>query len=238
MDLVWNPKAPGETVRYVIPWDEIDPDTIVSYTLTRSSGTIVVGATDFDDTHVYALISGGADGETATLAHTATTALGQILTSTITLKIAANADVFSPVSTITKGTLVVRALSKLGIANYVFDTEAEEDVSALRQLDSLAARWQGRLRPFGYLQPASNGASSPGDDAGIDEQDIDAFVYNLAEVLAPDYGKTVPPQILKLAAESRSELYCRYANLPEYQLTRKTPVGAGNRFGRQTFFQG
>jgi hypothetical protein len=236
MDLVWNPKAPGETVRYTIDWGEIDPDTIESYTLTRSSGTVVIGTTDFDDTHVYALISGGVDGETATLAHTATTALGQILTSTITLKVVADADVFSPVSTITKGTLIIRALGKLGIANYVFDTEAEEDASALRQLDSLAARWQGQLKPIGYLQPSSNGGSLPTDDSGIDERDIDAFIYNLADVLAPDYGKSVPPQVARVAIETRSELFCRYANLQEYQLTGKTPVGAGNRTNRNFFW--
>jgi hypothetical protein len=228
-DLTWNPKDPDETVRYIIDWSEIGDDTIESFTLTVSSGTVTIGDTDFDDTHVFALISGGADAETATLAHSITTTLGQVLEKTITLKIAADADVFTPVSTITKGMLIIRALGKLGIANYVFDTEAEEDVSALRQLDSLASSWQGKLRPFGYIQPATNGASLPTDDAGIDESDIDAFIYNLAEAIAPDYGKAVPPQVTKRAADERSTFLCKYQITAEFSLRPGTPLGARNR---------
>lgn len=238
-DQIWNPKAPGETVRYTADWSEIDPDKIASFTLTVSSGTVAIGDTEFDDTHVYALISGGTDGETATLAHTITTQLGQVLSSTITLKVADDSDVLSPVSTITKGSIVIRALGKLAIANYVFDTEAEEDVSALRQLDSLAASWQGKLRPFGYLQPATNGTALPTDDAGIDEQDVDAFIFNLAETLAPDYGKTPSPMVIRRAADTRADFFIRYSDLPEYQLTRKTPTGAGNRiYPRRNFYCG
>jgi hypothetical protein len=235
-DVVWNPKEPGETVLYSVDWTEIAPDTIDSFTITRSTGTVVIGDTDNDDTTVTALISGGVNAETATLTNTITTSLGQILVKTISLKVAADADVLSPISTITKGAIVIRALGKLGIANYVFDTEAEEDVSALRQLDSLAASWQGKLRPFGYLQPATNGASLPSDDAGIDEADVDAFIYGLAEVLAPDYGKNLSGPIMKRAADERSAFLCRYQVQAEYAMPRRQPVGAGNDRSYRRFF--
>lgn len=233
----WTPKDPDATVRYVIEWGEITPDTIESFTLTLASGTVTIGDTENDDTNVYALISGGVDGETSTFAHTITTALGQVIPRSITLRIVADADVLSPDSSITKGALVIRALGKIGIANYVFDTEAEEDVSALRQLDSMAARWQGKLEPFGYVQPDINGTSLPSDSAGIDEQDVDAFIYNLAELIAPDYGKTPAPGVIRNAADTRSDMFVRYAKRIEYRLPSRLPTGAGNDrpLGRRFF---
>lgn len=233
----WTPKDPDATVRYVIEWGEIAPDTIESFTLTVATGTVTIGDADNDDTNVYALISGGADGETATFDHTITTTLGQVLPRAISLRIVADADVLSPDSSITKGAITVRALGKLGIANYVFDTEAEEDVSALRQLDSMAARWQSKLEPFGYRQPDTNGTSLPSDQAGIEEADVDAFISNLAVLLAPDYGKTPAGVLNKQAAESRSEMFTRYARRVEYQLPNRTPTGAGNDRYRR-FFNG
>jgi hypothetical protein len=165
--------------------------------------------------------------------------LEQEFTRSITLRIVADADVLSPDSSITKGALVIRALGKIGIASYVFDTEAEEDVSALRQLDSMAARWQSKLEPFGYRQPDTNGTSLPSDQAGIEEADVDAFVSNLAVLLAPDYGKQPAGALNKQAAESRSEMFTRYARRVEYQLPRRTPTGAGNdRFLGRRFFNG
>lgn len=230
----WTPKPPGDTRLYSYDLSDIAPDTIDTATFALTSGTVTLTEVDPDERTAYVLVAGGINGETAALSLTVVTTLDQIIVRTITLEITTGADELSPNSTITKGEIVIRALGELGIANYVFDTEAEEDVAALKRLDMLAARWQGRLKPFGYLQPTTNGTSSPGDSAGIEEGDVAAFVYGLAEIVAPSYGKTLPPAIMKGAAESRSELFCRYANLQEYQLTSKTPVGAGNA-GRRFF---
>jgi hypothetical protein len=190
-----------------------------------------------DPRTAYVIVSGGAADETAVLSLAVTTALEQSFTRTINLRIVDEADAIDPASAITKGSIVIRALGKLGIANYVFDTEAEEDNSALRQLDSLAARWQGKLENFGYIQP--NIASLPSDVAGIRQEDVDAFVSNLAVILAPDYGKTPAPGLMKQAAESRSEMFCKYARRFEYQLPCRLPTGAGNDrpLGRR-FFNG
>lgn len=234
----WTPKPPGDTRLYSYDLEEIAPDTILTAVFTKTSGTVTLTASDPAERTAYVLVGGGANGETAVLSLAVTTALGQTFVRTVSIPIVTDADVLSPISTITKGEVVIRALGELAIANYVFDTEAEEDIAALKKLDMLAARWQGRLKPFGYLQPATNGTSLPTDSAGIDEEDVAAFVYNLADIIAPSYGKTVPPTLSRLAAESRSELFCRYANLIEYSLTDRTPVGAGNRFSGRRFFSG
>lgn len=230
MDPNWNPKKPGETVQYDFIWSDIYPDTISTFTLTVTSGTVTIANSDYDPRIVYAWVEGGADGETATVKCEIVTEGGQTLDRTATLLISTTGDALEPDSTLTKGDLAIRALGKLGIANYVFDTEAEEDVSALRQLDSLASDWQSKLNTFGYIQPTTRGASLPTDDSGINAADEDAFIYNLAEVLAPDYGKTPAPFVLKRAADTRSTFFCKYAREIEIPLSEKLPVGAGNRF--------
>jgi hypothetical protein len=235
----WTPKAPGDSRLYCYALAEIYPDSISTATFTRTSGTVTLEAVDPDPRTAFVIVSGGVNAETATLNLAVVTSQGQAFTRSVTLKILTGADALSPVSSITKGTLIIRALGKLGIANYVFDTEAEEDNSALRQLDSMAANWQGKLEPFGYIQPTTNGASLPSDGAGIDEADIDAFVSNLAITLAPDYGKTPAPGLSRQAAGSRSEMFVKYARRFEYQLPSTVPTGAGNdSWSRRRFFSG
>jgi hypothetical protein len=233
----WTPKSPDDTRLYSYDLSEIDPDTIETATFAVTTGTVTLEAVDPVERTAYVIVSGGNDGETAVISLVVSTVLGQSFTRTVNLRIVAGADELNPVASITKGKLVIRALGKLGIANYVFDTEAEEDISALRQLDSMAARWQGKLESFGYIQPDSNGESLPSDASGIHEEDVDAFVSNLAVLLAPDYGKAPPPTLVKQAAESRSELFCKYRLLVEYKLPNRTPTGAGNDrpWGRRFF---
>lgn len=232
----WAPKDPDDTRLYDYDLSDIAPDKIDTAVFSRISGTVTLTQVDPGERTAYVLVAGGANGETAVLSLAVVTNLGQRFTRSVTLKITSDADVLSPDSAITKGAIVIRALGKIGIANYVFDTEAEEDVSALRQLDSLGSRWQGKLEPFGYIQPSANGQSLPSDSAGIEEQDIDAFVYNLAVLIAPDYGKTPSGTVIRTAAETRSELFIRYQRQAEYQLTR-FPTGAGNDrpMGRRFF---
>lgn len=235
----WTPKSPADTRRYPYDLSAIYPDTIDTATFTVTSGTVTLTAADPDERTAYVIVAGGADGETAVLSLIVTTAAGQSFTRSISLKITSGADELNPVSSITKGALIIRALGKIGIANYVFDTEAEEDVSALRQLDSMAARWQGKLEPFGYLQPSTNGTSLPSDASGIHEEDVDAFVSNLAVLLGPDYGKQPPPVLIKQSAESRAEMFCKYRREVEYRLTARTPTGAGNdHWGLRRFYSG
>jgi hypothetical protein len=233
----WTPKSPEDARLYSYDLSEIYPDKIETAVFTRTSGTVTLEVVPPDPRTAYVIVSGGVANEAAMLSLTVVTTLGQNITRTINLRIVAEADALDPASSITKGTLVIRALGKLGIANYVFDTEAEEDNSALRQLDSLAARWQGKLEPFGYIQPTTNGTSLPSDAAGIREEDVDTFISNLALALAPDYGKPPAPGLVKQAAETRSEFFCKYARRFEYQLPNRLPTGAGNdRFLGFRFF--
>lgn len=232
----WLAKDPDETRLYVIPWGEIAPDTIASFTLTRTSGTVTIGETDHDERSVSALISGGANGETATFEHTITTTAGQIIPKEISLRVTAGADSLSPNTSYTKGALGIRALGKLGIANYVFDTEAEEDVALLREMDDMMAEWQAKLEPLGYAQPLTAGTSLPSDASGIDQATVGAVVSSLAVRIAGDYGKTPAPNLIKTANSGRSIIFARYAKRVEMVPMAGTPTGAGHRYPMRRFF--
>jgi hypothetical protein len=225
----WTPKDPDETRRYVIDWREIYPDTIASFTLTRTAGTVEIEETDNDSRAVYALLSGGVDAETATFLHRITTDEGQVLERTISLRIGAGADSLSPASTITKGALGARALHHLGIANYVFDVESEETISTLKTLDSMIAEWQAKLNDMGYIQPATNGTSQPSDPAGIDEAMVEAVAANLALRVAPSYGKTTSGELRAMARDGRSFVFSSYSRARAVEIPSYLPLGAGNR---------
>lgn len=75
--IVWPAKDPAETLDFTwtVPLD--GADTIASFTATVSAGAIVKDSASNTTTQVTVWISGGADGETATINLTAVTAGGR-----------------------------------------------------------------------------------------------------------------------------------------------------------------
>lgn len=136
-------------------------------------------------------------------------------------------------TTYTKGKLVEMALEELGIASYVFDIEAEEDVAALRRLDLMVEDWQGNLSALGYVQPATAGTSLPSDLPGIDHSIVRAVILNLALEIAPSYGKLPSGRTIKAAASGFSMVSGKYALPVEISMPNRMPTGqGGRRYGR------
>lgn len=224
----WNPKAPGETVRYIIDWRDIYPDSIDSFTLAVSSGTVTLSEADNDDRTVYVLVSGGADGETAEIAHGITTADGQTLEKTITLLVSAGSSPLAP-QTATKRTLVQMAREAAGLAGYDFDASLEEDASHLRRLDSLMATYPwSRL---GYNRPGTLGSSDMADAIGIPDQFVEAASWQLAMRIAPGLGKSMSAEARGALSASMAMVmaYAATAAIGTMQLPSSTPLGAGTR---------
>jgi hypothetical protein len=75
--IVWPAKDPVEELDFTwtVPLDT--GDTIASHTVAVSSGTIAIDSDSNSNTQVTVWLSGGADGETATVNLTATTAGGR-----------------------------------------------------------------------------------------------------------------------------------------------------------------
>lgn len=235
----WLPKDPDDARLYSVDWSEIYPDQIDTATFTVESGTVELEEVDPDPRMAFVIVSGGADEETATITHEIVTIGGQTLTRSITLLIGEGADSLSPVSDITKGALVTRALGDhLAIANYVFDLEAEEDVAALRTLDDMMAELEGTTNPTGYLYPATDGGSLPSDTAGIDRADVAHIAACLAVRIAPSYGKDPRAATKYLARSGWSFLLGKYRREALTVMTPRTPVGAGNRWLGRRYFAG
>lgn len=135
----------------------------------------------------------------------------------------------------TKFELIGSAFEEIGLAAYEFDLTSEEQASALRRADALAASWNALGIRIGYALPSTPGGSDINDQSGITDDAYEAFYTNLAVRLAPTFGKTVSQDTRIAAKQSYDALLARVsANPPEVQLPGTMPAGAGNRRFRGT----
>lgn len=90
MSLKWaNPKDPDDILDYSVNWTaRLDTgDTIASSTFTLVDGEIELGDTEIDGGKTIVWISGGVDGETATVRNRIVTVGGRQMDLTIQLKV-------------------------------------------------------------------------------------------------------------------------------------------------------
>ena len=76
--IVWPAKDPAEVLDFTWEPPLDSGDTIASHTAAVSTGTAVIDSDSDTDSAVTLWLSGGTDGETATIALTATTAAGRV----------------------------------------------------------------------------------------------------------------------------------------------------------------
>jgi hypothetical protein len=229
MTQVLTPKLPGDAVAYVIPWaHQIGDDWIESFTLTVDSGTVIIDSRENSSQNIVAVISGGADGETAELTAEIVTKGGQTLSRPITLLITAGVSSVTP-STATKRTIVTMAFEEMTLAGYEFDAPPEEQFSALRRLDALMAEWAVSSLDVGYSFPAQMGGGDLDDESGVPDVALNAIAISLAERLMPTIGKTKSPETRVAQARAMNALRAYCATIPERSLANRTPLGSGNK---------
>lgn len=225
-----TPKLPTEAVAYVIPWaHQLGNDEIESYTLSVSSGTVTLSEEYQGRQHISVVISGGADGETATLAHQIVTLAGQRLDRTITLLVQDGVTAITP-STATKRTVINMAFEEIGLAGYEFDATPEEFASALRRLDVLMAQWRTSSLDLGYNTPAIIGQGDLDDESGLPDDSLNAVSISLALRVMPAIGKAMSAETRLALSQSMTALRAAYAVIPTSRLARGTPRGAGNKW--------
>ena len=87
----WPAKDPNEILDYGYDWSPrgLEGDTIVSFTSTVESGTVVVDDSVFEASNFTTItwLSGGTEGETCKVLLRLTTALGRVLDETLSIKI-------------------------------------------------------------------------------------------------------------------------------------------------------
>lgn len=135
----------------------------------------------------------------------------------------------------TKAELIGAAFEEIGLASYEFDLSPEEEASALRRADALAASWNSLGIRIGYALPSTPGGSDINAQSGITDDAYEAFYTALAIRLAPTFGKAVSNETRIAAKRAYDALLSRaMSDPPRVQLPGTMPAGAGNRRFRGT----
>ncbi len=131
----------------------------------------------------------------------------------------------------TKRQLVASAFEEIGVANYVFDLEAEQIEGALRRLDAMMATWNGRGLRLGYALASTPDESDLDQPCGVPDWATEAIYTNLAVRLAPTIGKVVSPDTKASAKAAYNAVLSRVAagQVREQQFPNTLPAGQGNK---------
>jgi P22 tail accessory factor len=129
----------------------------------------------------------------------------------------------------TKRQLIDAAFEELAMAGYVFDIDPDEQLSALRRLDSMMATWGGPgigIR-IGYNATIDPTNSDPDQQSGIPDWANEAVYLNLAIRIASGYGKAVPKSTTGPAKAAYDALLSAISAIPQVQPMGNLPIGAG-----------
>lgn len=129
----------------------------------------------------------------------------------------------------TKKQYIEQAFTEIGLAGYLFDITPEELQTALRQLDSMIAYWNGRGVRIGW--PMSNGPidADINQETGAPDSANMAIYCGLAVMMAPTFGKTVAAETRFFAKQGYDLLLSIAAQPMEKQFPGTLPAGAGNK---------
>ena len=124
------------------------------------------------------------------------------------------------------------AYGKCGLAGYELGRTPEEITDAMSELDAMMLEWPFSL--LGYIQPAY-GVSSGDDISGIPPDTLAAVATQLALRLAPNMGKTLPPEAQASMSKSMVLLHSHpmVTQIPTQPYQAHTPRGMGNKGFRQ-----
>jgi hypothetical protein len=129
----------------------------------------------------------------------------------------------------TKREFINEAFDEIGLASYVFDLTADQLQSALRKLDAMMAKWNGRGIRISYPLPSTPSESSLDAVSNVPDAANEAIYTNLGLALAPSYGKTVSPETKEKAHESFQILLSLATTPRVMQFPGTLPLGAGNK---------
>lgn len=129
----------------------------------------------------------------------------------------------------TKRQFVTQAFEEAGLAAYVFNLTPAQLESALRRLDSMMATWNAQGLRLGYPLPGKPEDSDLDQDSGVPDAANEAIYLNLAQRIAPAFGKTVPIELKVSAKSAYDVLLGRAAQPGRVRMPSDMPAGAGNR---------
>lgn len=129
----------------------------------------------------------------------------------------------------TKRQFVEQAFRKAGLAALVFDLQPEQLQSAMVDMDAMVATWYAKGIKLGYPLPSSPQNSDLDQATGVPSEANEAIYLNLALRIAPDFGKTIMPEVKTAAKLAYDSLLSKAAMPGIQQLPGDMPRGAGNK---------
>jgi hypothetical protein len=133
-----------------------------------------------------------------------------------------------------KRRIIEMAFGKLTLAGYEFGRTPEEINDAMSELDAMMLEWP--FSGLGYVGStyATGGAE---EQSGIPDDTLAAVATQLALRIAPNMGKSLPPEAQGAIAKSYALLQAKVATIPVMPMEHNTVRGAGHRTGFGPFIQ-
>lgn len=232
------PKTPDEEKLYIIDLTAdlaAGDDYLTGFTLSVTSGAVVLTNQAFSPKVVSAVFGGGVSGTPGVFTLTAYTAGGQSIRHTIRLPILSSGE--QPYTSSQKAALVSYAYEEATLAGYEFDVTPAEQTTALRRLDALMAELAISGMDVGYNAPTTIGGSQMIDVSGVPDLAFQFVGLELALRLFPTLGKQLSQSTMLAHARSRVAIRAWCARTPDRALPGGVPVGAGKRrWGRLSPF--
>jgi len=230
MAVSWGIKAPAEVRTYSYNWTgRLNGAVITSATLVVTSGSVVLSNVANTDTAISCAVSGGIEGEAATILSTVVTDAGETLEQVIALLIEPSLWANIGPSTATKRQIIEMAYEECSLSGYEFDVSPDEIFTGLRKLDALMAEWRASGKDLNYNAPAVFGEGDLEDYAGIPDAAISGTSISLAMAIAPQMGKSMKAESAKRLALGMQVIRAMCARMRDMGWARSTVAGAGNR---------
>ncbi len=132
---------------------------------------------------------------------------------------------------LTKRECAEGALNVLALANSQIDIEEKDFATVIFFMEGMIAGWMVQGIDFGYNLSDTPDISDADQDSNIPTIAQTAVFYNLALLIAPMWGKTIPGTFPKIAKETFESIRLLYLDIESAVLVRpRTQIlGAGSR---------
>lgn len=127
----------------------------------------------------------------------------------------------------TKGTIIDMAFEDCRLSGFDFDRTPDENLSALRRLNSIMKEWPWNT--LGYALP-DFGEGSADELSNIPSDAQEGVAAKLALRLMAAFGKSPSEAFRITAAQSIAYVRGQYATVPTIGFAPDTPRGRGNHY--------
>lgn len=188
MALYLSAKAPGALYRYGWAVPVAAGDSVSAASATVSTGTVAITDSEVIDNSLALALSGGAAGEVAKIAASATTADGETIVETIYLPVR-SAD-----NLLANTVYDVCAFALRKIAGIGETADADELSVAVEIFNDMVAEWRGAGADIGAPKKLAST-----DDLTVADEFIAPIKYNLTVRLAEEFDRPLTPVVVENA---------------------------------------